>query len=122
MTVHDSDQVNNDFEFSRRMYYTLLTKGEEALEDMMDVAKATEHPRAYEVLSAMMKNVGDINDKLMDMHKKKKDIMTVEKPKQLENNAPTIAFIGSTTDLQRAIAKHQEGQMIDITGDSDERT
>jgi hypothetical protein len=67
------DNVDNDFEFVRQTQYDLLVKGSSALEDMMDVARATEHPRAYEVLSNMMKNVADISNNLLDLHKKKKE-------------------------------------------------
>lgn len=127
MTAHkDSDgNISNDFEFSRQMYYTLLTKGEEALEDMMEVARATEHPRAYEVLATMMKNMSDVNDRLIDMHKKRKDISRSDaQPRQVENQSNTpVAFIGSTADLQRMLADQHASEMIDVTAndDSDER-
>jgi len=101
-----SDNVDNDFEFARRTYYDRLVKGSEALEEMMEVAKATEHPRAFEVLSGMMKNVADINGNLLDMHKKKKDIDKKDEPAVLPG--PTTnnnVFVGSTTDLQRMLMK-----------------
>ena len=63
--MSSNDNKDNDFEYSRQIYHDLLAKGSEALEDMMEVARATEHPRAFEVLSGMMKNVGDINGSLM---------------------------------------------------------
>ena len=69
----EKQPADNDFEYARRTYHDLINKGSEALEDMIEVAKATEHPRAYEVLSNMMKNMGDINGSLLDLHKKKKD-------------------------------------------------
>ena len=69
-----NETADNDFEMARRIKHDLLVKGSEALEDMIEVAKSTEHPRAYEVLSGMIKNVGEVSDSLMDIHKKKKDI------------------------------------------------
>lgn len=105
MTQHD-DNRENDYEFARKTYYDLLVKGSEALEEMMDVARATEHPRAFEVLSGMMKNVADINGNLLDMHKKKKDLDKLDEPAVLP--APTTnnnVFVGSTTDLQRMLMK-----------------
>ena len=69
----DSNTANNDFEYARQIYHDLLAKGSESMEEMMEVARATEHPRAFEVLSNMLKNIADINGNLMDMHKKKKD-------------------------------------------------
>lgn len=106
------DNIDNDIEFARRNYYDLLTKGTEALEEMMEVARATEHPRAFEVLSGMMKNVADINGNLIDLHKKKKDITKEDKvvealPGQTTNNV----FLGSTTELQRMLAD----SMKDVT-------
>lgn len=101
----DSSQADNDYEFARRTYYDLLVKGSEALEEMMDVARATEHPRAFEVLSGMMKNVADINGNLLDMHKKKKDLDKTDQPKELPNQTTNNVFVGSTTDLQRMLMK-----------------
>ena len=54
------DKANDDFEYSRQIKHDLLAKGSAALEDMIDVAKATEHPRAFEVLSGMMKNMAEL--------------------------------------------------------------
>lgn len=106
-----SDNVDNDFEFARRTYYDLLVKGSEALEEMIEVAKATEHPRAFEVLSGMMKNVADINGNLLDMHKKKKDISKTDKVEALPNQTTNNVFVGSTTDLQRML----RDEMKDVT-------
>ena len=108
----DSDTADNDFEYARRTYHDLLAKGSDALEEMMEVARATEHPRAFEVFSNMMKHVADINGNLLDLHKKKKDFdkkdELIELPKgQTTNNV----FIGSTTDLQRMLK--QEEKIID---------
>jgi len=102
----DSSEANNDFEFARRNYYDLLVKGSEALEEMMEVARATEHPRAFEVLSGMMKNVSDINGNLIDMHKKKKEFNKEDTLKELPNQTTNNnVFVGSTTDLQRMLMK-----------------
>lgn len=102
----DSSEANNDFEFARRNYYDLLVKGSEALEEMMEVARATEHPRAFEVLSGMMKNVSDINGNLIDMHKKKKEYQKEDQPKEIPNQTTNNnVFVGSTTDLQRMLMK-----------------
>ena len=69
-----SDNVKSDYDYSRQTYYDLIEKGRESLEDMIEVARQSEHPRAYEVLSGMIKNISDVNDKLMDLNKKQKDI------------------------------------------------
>lgn len=97
-----SDKIKSDYEYSRDTYYELLEKGKESMELMIEVARESEHPRAFEVLSNMMKNMADINDKLMDLNKKNKDITKEDKEevKQITNNN---VFLGSTTDLQRLL-------------------
>ena len=110
----DKQTAENDFEYSRRIYHDLLAKGSEALEDMIEVARATEHPRAYEVFANMMKNVGDINGSLMDLHKKKKDYNKIEDPKELQGTTTNNVFIGSTSDLQRALLDDKD-KIVDIS-------
>jgi len=117
--MKDSDgNIDNDFEYSRRIYHDLLAKGSEALEDMMDVARATEHPRAFEVLSGMMKNMADINGNLLDLHKKKKDICKSDLKELPAGNTTNNLFVGSTADLQRMLLsgnKQEDSNVIDIT-------
>jgi len=109
----DSDTADNDFEYARRTYHDLLAKGTDALEEMMEVARATEHPRAFEVFSNMMKHVADINGNLLDLHKKKKDFDKKDEKVALPQGQTTNnVFIGSTTDLQRLLK--QENEVIDI--------
>lgn len=117
--MNDSvDNVDNDFEFARKTYYDLLVKGSEAMEEMMEVARATEHPRAFEVLSGMMKNVADINGNLLDMHKKKKDMEKKDElatlPGSTTNNN---LFVGSTADLQRMLIDNKP--IVDIEIDNE---
>lgn len=100
----DSDQnIDKDYEFSRATYYNLIMKGQEALEDMMSVAQSTEHPRAYEVLGNMIKQLSEVNDKLMDLNKKKKDIKSKSLPALQAPVTNNNLFVGSTTDLQRLL-------------------
>lgn len=117
--MKDSDgNIDNDFEYSRQIYHDLLAKGSEALEDMMDVARATEHPRAFEVLSGMMKNMADINGNLLDLHKKKKDIRKSDVKELPAGNTTNNLFVGSTADLQRMLLsgnKQEDSNVIDIT-------
>lgn len=109
--MNDSDTANNDFEYARKVKHDLLAKGSEALEDMMEVARSTEHPRAYEVLSNMMKNVGDVSDSLLDLHKKKKDYKKTDEMPALPGTTNNNVFVGSTTDLQRML----KNDPIDVT-------
>lgn len=104
--MNDSDKasIESDYEFSRATYYELIMKGREALDGMMDVAASTEHPRAYEVLGTIMKNISDVNDKLMDLNKKKKDIQKSDDPKIADGGVTNNnLFVGSTADIQRIL-------------------
>jgi len=112
MTAHNNDNIKGDYEYSRDTYYELLEKGKESLELMVEVARESEHPRAFEVLSNMMKNMADINDKLMDLNKKNKDI-NKEEVKQVASNTTNNVFLGSTADLQRLL--NDDKDIIDVT-------
>ena len=108
MTDKPDENVENDYEYSKRTYYDLIEKGQNALDDMIDVARNLEHPRAYEVLSGMIKNVSDVNDRLMDLNKKKKDFYKND-IKQIEGNTTNNnLFVGSTTDLQRMLLNKEK--------------
>ena len=82
------------------------------MELMIEVARESEHPRAFEVLSGMMKNMADINDKLMALNKQKKDIDREDDPKRLGNTTNNNLFLGSTADLQRLL--QNEKKVIDV--------
>lgn len=124
MTSPKDDKVETDYEKSRDTYYDLIDKGKDALELMMEVARESEHPRAFEVLSGLIKNISDVNDKVMDLNKKHKDINKKDEPKQVEGTTTNNVFIGSTTDLQRMLQdankttlemNQQPSNVIDIT-------
>ena len=107
----DSDHSTDEFEYARRVYHDILVKGSEAMDDMMDVAKSTEHPRAFEVLSTMMKTLADVNGNLIDLHKKKKDFDKSDQPAALPGATTNNVFFGSTADLQKLLID----QMKDVT-------
>ena len=110
--MSDSDKINNDYEYSRETYYELVEKGKQSLELMIEVARESEHPRAFEVLSGMIKNISDVNDRLMDLNKKKKDIDKKEEIKKIANTTNNL-FFGSTADLQKILKNEKE--LIDVT-------
>jgi len=109
------DNVSNDYNYSRQTYYDLIEKGKESLDLMIEVARESEHPRAFEVLSGMIKNVSDVNDKLMDLNKKNKDI-SAEEIKKIEKTTNNL-FVGSTAELQRMLQDNDEtmSNVVDIT-------
>lgn len=115
MIMRDSDRTTNDYEYSREVLFDLIEKGRGALEDMIEVARESEHPRAFEVLSGLMKNTADINDKLLDLNKKHKDINVKDEPKAIGQTTNNL-FVGSTTDLQRMLQQNKrENNVVDIT-------
>ena len=74
----NDDKINNDYDYSRDTLYELIER-KDALENMIEVARESEHPRAYEVLSGLIKNVADVNDKLQDLNKKQKQLNDEER-------------------------------------------
>jgi len=105
--------TDNDYDYSRETYYELIEKGKDALEDMINVARESEHPRAFEVLSGMIKNISDVNDRLMDLNKKKKELdRKDETVKQIENQQNN--FYLSTSELQKMMA---QGEVVDADPD-----
>tara|TARA_Y100001937_G_C6943208_1_gene251316 strand:- start:237 stop:602 length:366 start_codon:yes stop_codon:yes gene_type:complete len=113
VNMSEEKNIKTDYDYSRQTYYDLIEKGREGLEDMIEVARSSEHPRAYEVLSGMIKNISDVNDKLMDLNKKQKDINR-EEVKQVGNTTNNV-FLGSTADLQKLL--QQDENIIDVTPD-----
>ena len=107
-------QTTDDYEYSRETYYDLIEKGKDALEDMINVARESEHPRAFEVLSGMIKNISDVNDRLMDLNKKKKELDQKDTVKQIENQQNN--FYLSTAELQKMMS---QGEVIDVEPESD---
>ena len=107
----EKNNLKNDYDYSRETYYELIEKGKDALENMIEVARESEHPRAYEVLSGMIKNVSDVNDRLMDLNKKQKEIDR-EEVKQVSSTTNNV-FLGSTSDLQKLLQNDKE--IIDVT-------
>lgn len=103
VTTTDKD-VQDDYEYSRLKYRELIDNSSEALNGMMALASESEHPRAYEVLSGMVKNIADVTDKLMDLQKKKDDL-EVKKNSVDSKVTNNNVFVGSTTDLQRMLLK-----------------
>ncbi len=110
----EPDNIANDYNYSRQTYYDLIEKGKDSLDLMLEVARESEHPRAFEVLSGMIKNVSEVNDKLMDLNKKNKDI-SAEDIKKIEKTTNNL-FVGSTAELQRMLQDNDEmSNVVDIT-------
>jgi len=103
--------VKDDYDFSRRTYKDLITIGTRSLDVLAELARESEHPRAFEVLSKTIKDIGDTTEKLMKLQKDKADITKEEREeaKKITNNN---VFVGSTTELQRMLL--QKDKVIDV--------
>jgi len=109
--------ITDDYDYSRDKYKGILDRGEEALDGMMQLASESEHPRAYEVLSGMLKNMADVTDKLMDLQKKKKELTKEEEKQAPSGLTQNNVFVGSTTDLQRMLLDNNKSEVIDVNTD-----
>jgi hypothetical protein len=94
------DQPERDYEYARGNFYNVIEKGTQALEDMLEVARASEHPRAYEVVSTLMKTLVDANKDLVSMGEKKRQAQAPEEERKVTNNN---LFVGSTAELQQLL-------------------
>jgi hypothetical protein len=91
--------IKKDYEYTRANLYSLIEKGQEAVNGILELAGEGDSPRAYEVAGQLIKNIGDVTDKLVDLQKKMKDLdedRTQKGPNSVTNNA---VFIGSTSEL-----------------------
>ena len=95
-----SDSVT-DYEYTRGNLYSLIEKGQEAINGILELAEEGQQPRSYEVVGQLIKSVGDVTDKLIDLQQKMKDLNKEEK------NTPTTVknalFVGSTAELQKPL-------------------
>ena len=97
------NQVEKDYEYTRANLYSIIEKGQEAINGIMEVAGESASPRAYEVAGQLIKSVADTTDKLMDLQKKVKDVNEdAPKTNNVTNNA---LFVGSTSELSKMLKK-----------------
>lgn len=109
--INDStNKIQDDFEVSRGNLRILLQQGQEALQKSLDVAMQSEHPRAFEVVGNLMKQLADINQQLLDLHqqKQKLDAPKERSGKEVTNN--NVIFTGSTAELNKLIKNMSKGE------------
>ena len=100
------DDVRKDYEYTRGNLYSIIEKGQEAINGILELAQESEMPRAYEVAGQLIKNVSDATDKLMDLQKKLKDVEEESKSKGPQNVTNAL-FVGSTADLAKMLKKQK---------------
>lgn len=108
-SIQVNHALENDFEVTRSNLHSLLAQGQDALFHALEVAKQSEHPRAFEVVGGLVKHLSDINGQLLDLHKKKQ---TIEAPTKGETTAVTnnAIFVGNTSELSKMLNDLRKGK------------
>jgi len=107
---HAEEKIEYDYDKTRNNLHTLLSQGQEALMYALDIAKQSEHPRAFEVVGNLMKQLADVNHQLLDLSEKRQKLMAKE---QVKDNPTTVNnnafFVGSTNELNKLINSMNKG-------------
>ena len=104
--VVKTDNEGNDFEYQRQNFYSLVEKGQDAIEGILDLARESEHPRTYEVAGQLIKNVAEVTEKLGDLQEKMKKLKEV--PNSAPKNVTNALFVGSTAELQKMLKEKKD--------------
>ena len=101
--------TRKDYEYTRGNLYSLIEKGQEAVNGILELAQETEQARAYEVAGQLIKSVADATDKLLDLQKKLKDVEE-ESSSKGPTNVTNALFVGSTADLAKLLKQNKENK------------
>lgn len=101
------EQLKKDYEYTRGNLYSLIEKGQEAVDGILELAQESDQPRAYEVAGQLIKHVGDVADKLVDLQKKVAEIENPKKTKEVNTTNNTM-FVGSTADLAKFLKQQRD--------------
>ena len=105
--ITDNSSLDTDISYSRGNIKDLISQGNKAIEMLSMVAQESQHPRAYEVLATLIKNMGELNMNLIDIHKKRNDILPGSTQSNI-NVDKAVVFTGSTTELIRLIKENKD--------------
>ena len=105
--VESKTSIEDDAEYARQNLRNLIEKGNDAASHIVEIAKASEHPRAFEVAATMLKNLADMNKDLLEIQKRKKDLTGVAETKN-SINVDKAVFVGSTTELVKFLKSNKE--------------
>lgn len=97
----ENEDVDSDYKYSRENLYNLVERGQDAIDGILDLAREGEHPRAYEVAGQLIKNVGEVTEKLLQLQEKMKKLKEV--PDKAPKNVTNALFVGSTTELNKLL-------------------
>ena len=106
--ITDKEDVDNDYENARKNFYSLINKGNTAIDGILNLAKESEHPRSYEVAGQLIKVVGDTTQELLKLKKNLKELKKVDD--KAPRNVTNALFVGSTSELQKLINGKKEGK------------
>lgn len=104
IVLEDETEVNSDFQYARENLYKVSELGNKALESMIDIAQSSEHPRAFEVLATLMKQMTDAQKDLLTLREKQNRI--TGKTQEQPNSVTNALFVGSTAELQKMLKKN----------------
>ena len=107
-TVIDSNEnKDNDFQYARENLYDIIEKGRDAMEELLEIAKAEESPRAFEVFGQLLKNMTDTQSTLMELHQKKQKLENDGDRQEVSRaqNVTNALFVGSTADLLKLVKR-----------------
>jgi hypothetical protein len=99
-----TEDIKRDYEYTRGNLYSIIEKGQEAIDGILELAQESEMPRAYEVAGQLIKNVADATDKLLTLQQKLKDVQE-EKDTKGPTTVNNALFVGSTAELQKLLKK-----------------
>ena len=104
----DKTDIRNDYEYTRGNLFSIIEKGQEAINGILELAQESEMPRAYEVAGQLVKSVSDATDKLMDLQKKLKEVE--EEKERTPTNVTNALFVGSTNELSKMLKDAAKAQ------------
>ena len=99
------EEQNSDYKYSREVFYSLVERGQDAIEGILDIARESEHPRVYEVAGQLIKTVGETTEKLIDLQAKVKEL---DKDDTMPDIVQNNLFVGSSTELQRLLKQNAQ--------------
>ena len=105
--VNNNDNKDNDFQYARENLYDIIEKGRDAMEELLEIAKSEESPRAFEVFGQLLKNMTDTQQTLMELHQKKQKLENDGDRQEVSRaqNVTNALFVGSTADLLKLVKR-----------------
>ena len=106
-TINDDGQKDTDFQYARENMYHIIERGRDAMDELLEIAKAEESPRAFEVFGQLLKNMTDSQEKLMELHQKKQRMESDGDRQEVTRaqNVTNALFVGSTAELLKLVKK-----------------